>query len=48
VPTGMNAGVSTSPWAVVITPRRAPASACVTRKLNDRGEGAPGWDNNTC
>src|SRR5689334_20382105 len=27
----MNAGVSTSPWAVVMTPRRAPPLVCVTR-----------------
>src|SRR5262245_27239013 len=37
VPTGMNAGVSTTPCAVVITPRRAPRSVCVTRKLNSAG-----------
>src|SRR3989442_9311155 len=30
----MKAGVSTAPCAVVITPRRAPPSLCVTRKPN--------------
>src|SRR5678816_3370457 len=34
VPTGMNAGVSTSPCAVVITPRRAGPSVCVKRNAN--------------
>src|SRR5678815_5468770 len=34
VPTGMNAGVSTSPCAVVITPRRARPSVCVKRNAN--------------
>jgi hypothetical protein len=35
VPTGMNAGVSTGPCAVVSTPRRARPSVFVTRKPND-------------
>src|SRR5436309_2768910 len=34
VPTGMNAGVSTTPCGVVITPRRARPSVCVRRKVN--------------
>ena len=36
VPTGMNAGVCTSPCAVVITPRRARPSVWVTRKPKGR------------
>src|SRR5262252_4353753 len=35
VPTGMNAGVWTSPCAVVITPQRARPSACVSRNAKD-------------
>src|SRR5688572_17780359 len=38
VPTGMNAGVSTSPWGVVSVPRRAPPS--VARRLNPKGDTA--------
>src|SRR5262245_27037048 len=33
VPIGMKTGVSTVPWAVVMRPRRARPSVCVTRKL---------------
>ena len=33
VPTGMNAGVGTSPWAVRSTPARASPSVAVTVKL---------------
>src|SRR3990172_7227461 len=35
VPTGMNTGVWTSPWDVVILPRRAEASSFINEKLND-------------
>src|ERR1700674_3274333 len=37
VPTGMNTGVSTVPWAVAMTPRRARPSVWVTRKENAGG-----------
>src|SRR4029453_7647019 len=33
--TGMNAGVATAPWGVVMTPRRAAPSVCVNSKLNE-------------
>mgnify|MGYP003406530805 FL=1 len=37
VPTGMNAGVWTTPWAVCISPRRARPSVSVTWKRNVEG-----------
>src|SRR5262249_19454873 len=35
VPTGMKAGVRTTPWAVVISPTRAAASVAISR--NEKG-----------
>src|ERR1044072_1114722 len=43
VPTGMNAGVSTSPWDVVKRPARAPVDGSSASSWNEKGIEGGAW-----